>query len=409
MKSIILSSLILGLAAATPVINQRQDASPSSVSPSSTPNPAAPPDAVVSAAQAAGSGSSDSADAGDAEPEEASTYDPTAVAADIAAQIANAPPAAVTSDAANLVTSDTRKRDVRDAVVCTTRTFNGPQVTVPTDSPGAFQAYQPFADAANEAAEAENVPQGYAVVPGFVNLQATAKDPSYLTYVSSKLASYNPAQCAAICDAMSGCTAFNIYYERVPLVVSKSTQVPDKNACPGLATSPSATLIKCAFYGMPLLYTEATNVGQFQGQFQVVMASSNAYVKSSAPSLDGYEGPVSFGNKAINAPAPVISHGFLRSQTFGTNVPYDPSLCATTCAALTTYNAKHGTMNGQACVFFDAYIWYKNGADGVFTCAFYGVPYGVSYATNVGQYNNAGDHWTVGSSYGYYLDGYYVE
>jgi hypothetical protein len=84
-------------------------------------------------------------------------------------------------------------------------------------------------------------------------------------------------------------------YERNPLVVSVATQVPDDTVCPGLATSPSATLLKCAFYGIPVTADQATNVGQFQGKFHVVIAGSNAYIKTSAPTLPGYEGPVPFG------------------------------------------------------------------------------------------------------------------
>ncbi|KAK0636225.1 hypothetical protein B0T17DRAFT_503701 [Bombardia bombarda] len=387
MKAAVLSSLLFGLAAASPLaVNKRQDL----------------PIEDYGAAVAAGADSSDGPPVGDAVPESAATYDPTSVAADIVAQVSDAAPADATS--AELISADIKKR----VAVCTTRTFNGPQVTAPADTPEAFQANTAFSDAAVAGASAASVPAGYAVVPGYENLKAAAQDPSYLTYVSSKLTSYSPAQCGALCDALSGCSSFTIFYERVPLVVSSTTQVPDKDSCPGLTTSPSATLIKCAFYGMPLIASTATNVGQFQGKFKVVYAGVTAFTKSSAPSVDGYEGPVSFGNASINAPAPVIDHGYLRVQTFGTNVPYDPSLCAASCAAQTTYNANHGTFNGQACIFFNAYILYKNGENGVFTCAYYGTPYGVAYAKNKGQFDAAGNKFTIGSSFGYYLDGHYV-
>jgi hypothetical protein len=193
----------------------------------------------------------------------------------------------------------------------------------------------------------------------------------------------------------------------VPLVVSTLTQVPDAQTCPGLATSPSATLLKCAFYGISVTATQATNVGQFQGKFKVVIAGSNTYFRSSAPALDGYEGPNSFGNASINAPAPVINHGYLRVQTFGQNVPFDPSLCAASCAAQTAYNAEHNIGLGP-CVFFNIYVLQKNGADGVLTCTYYSTPYGVSYAKNKGQFDQAGNYYGVTQSYGYYLDGHYV-
>jgi len=258
-----LQSLLCGLALATPV-QKRQDLDLDAY------EALAP--AIVDVAPPVG----------DAAPQSTVTYNPTAVASVAAAAVTQNPEPA-SDDSLDIVT--VAKRDV----TCTTRTFNGPQVTTPADTPDAFVGYQPFADAANTAAEAANVPSGYAVVPGFVNLAATAQAPGYLTYVSSKLTSYNPSQCAAICETMAGCIAFNIFFERTPLVISPSTQVPDPNACPGTATSPSATLIKCSFYGMPLAATQAKNVGQFQGKFKVVYAGSNSYVRSSAPSLDGYE------------------------------------------------------------------------------------------------------------------------
>jgi hypothetical protein len=200
----------------------------------------------------------------------------------------------------------------------------------------------------------------------------------------------------------------DVDYERVPLIVSPVTQVPSAQACPGLTTSPSATLIKCAFYGMPVKTVQATNVGQFQGKFHVVIAGSNAYFKSSVPSLPGFEGPVSFGNASINAPAPVNTHGYLRVQTFGQNIPFDPSLCAASCAAQTKYNSEHNIGLGP-CIFFNIYVLQKNGADGVLTCTYYSTPYGVAYAKNPGQFDAQGNHFTVTQSYGYYVDGNFVD
>jgi len=280
---------------------------------------------------------------GDAVPELDSNFDPTSVAIAAVAAVTDAPAETTDTDIGAKV------KRVAAPAACTTRSFNGPQVTTPADTPDAFQAYQPFADAAHAAAEAAAIPSGYALVPDFEDLNALAKDPSYLTYVSSRLTGYNPQQCADLCDAMDGCTAFNIYFERAPLVVSPNTQVPDPNLCPASATSPSATLVKCAFYGKPIAAGQATNIGQFQGKFRVVYTGSNAYFKSSAPTVDGYDGPYSFNNgaAAINAPRPVKDHGYLRTQTFGTNVAYTPSSCAASCASQ------------PGCVFFDGKLLFQ--------------------------------------------------
>ncbi|KAH8879776.1 hypothetical protein GQ53DRAFT_853156 [Thozetella sp. PMI_491] len=333
---------------------------------------------------------------GDAAPENSAAYNPTSVSALAVAQITSA-----ASDATKTVEVVAAKRA---ATSCTTRTYNGPQVTSPADTPEAFLGYQPFKDAAESAALDENVPTaGYQVVDGFVNLQATAINSNYLTYVSSRLTGYDVDTCAAVCDGMAGCNSFVIYYERDPLVVNPDTQVPDVNLCPANSSSSSATLIKCAFYGQPVTSGEAVNSYQYWGSFKIVYAGANAYYKYAA-TVDGFKAPVSFGGAAINAPAPVINHGYLRSQTFGTNVPFDPSLCAASCNAQTTYNAKHSLYNGAACVFFDAFIVYENGLNGVFTCNYYSIEYDSSYAKNVGQYDSAGNHYTIGNSYGYYID-----
>lgn len=192
-------------------------------------------------------------------------------------------------------------------------------------------------------------------------------------------------------------------YERVPLIVDPTTHTTNKDTCPGKADSPSATLIKCDFYGKPIFPGMATNTGQSQQEFKFVKAGSNAYIKSSAPTIDGYDGPISFGNAAISVPAPVAANGYIRSQTFGTNVPYDPNVCAQACTASAAYNTAHGK---APCVFFDAFVQYLNGANGVLTCNLYSKPWDASFATNVGRHDNSGNHWTIAMSYGYTLSSY---
>lgn len=287
------------------------------------------------------------------------------------------------------------KRDTASApTACITVTYNGPAVTVPTDSPDAFESYDPFSSAASAAA----VPSGYAAVPEYTNLKAAAVDSHYLTYTTDGVSAYDPSICAAKCNAITGCVSFNIFYERVPLVVNPQTLVPDDTLCPADSASPSATLLKCAFFGTFIKKSMATNVGQFWGTFNIVIAGSNAYVKTSAPTLSGYEGPVSFGSAAINAPAPVNQHGYLRSQTFGQNVAFDPSLCAASCASQTAYNAAHNIGLGP-CVFFNVYVFSENGQNGVLTCVYFSTPYGTSYAKNTGQYDQQGNFFGVTSKF----------
>lgn len=93
-------------------------------------------------------------------------------------------------------------------------------------------------------------------------------------------------------------------------------------------------------------------------------------------------------------------------QAFLTTQPYDPSVCAAACKEKSAYNLRHATSAAPAriCVFFDAYILYKNGASGVFTCTYYTAAYDTSYAKNFGQYDSSGNHYTIDHSYTYTLD-----
>ncbi len=182
-SSLAISSLLYGLAVANPLLPRTLD--------------------IGDYEEVANAVSAIAAPVGDAVPETTVAYNPTSVITAIVAQVTDADPAQVTVDTGKIVTL------ARRAAACTSRSYNGPLVR-PSDTPEAFQANTAFADAATAAADAPNVPEGYASVPDFVNLQAAAKDPSYLTYVSSKLTSYNASQCAAICDSMAGCNSFNI-------------------------------------------------------------------------------------------------------------------------------------------------------------------------------------------------------
>jgi len=143
----------------------------------------------------------------------------------------------------------------------------------------------------------------------------------------------------------------------------------------------------------------ATNTGQWQDNFQVVIAGSNMYVATAPAAVPGFTGPVSFGNNAINAPS-----GYMGVQTFPQDQPYDPSVCAAACNAKSAYDVQHGLpsmQNPDVCEFFVAYILYENGNNGVFTCTYYTSSWDGSYATNNGQYDGQGNHYTIAHSYGY--------
>lgn len=238
-------------------------------------------------------------------------------------------------------------------------------------------------------------PNGYYQVRNWRNLNASAEAQPYRGYTSD-LTSYDTNKCAARCKSISGCTSFDIYFERNPKVNL------DKKNCP---SSDAQTLVKCAFYGIPLTANEATNDGQYTGKdFYTSIAGSNAYTIV-PPTPAGFSPPVSFGVATIKAPQG--SNTYMGIQTFA-DVSYNPQVCADACNAKSDYNRRQAAKtsnpnNYRKCRFFDAYVAYKNDANPLFTCTYYTQGYGPEYATNIDQYNDAGDHFTHGSSYGFTL------
>ncbi|KAK4453790.1 hypothetical protein QBC34DRAFT_491321 [Podospora aff. communis PSN243] len=282
-------------------------------------------------------------------------------------------------------------------VECKARPYNGPLVTNP-DTASAFKAYERFSKIANLFAADQNTPETYATVPGFVNLNAAAQAPDYLFSIEPN--SYDPEECAAHCNGEPGCTSFNIFYERVPLIVNTETHIPDPEVCPGKSTSPSATLIKCAFYSSALTADTATNYGQFQGHFEVVFAGSNAYFKWEAPTVSGFYGPLSLEDATIHAPT-----GYLGHETFPGSA-FDPDLCADSCDENFVHDTATGTVTDQ-CISFNAFMLHKNGGEALFTCAYYSRVWGPLEATNRGQVDSVGNVYTIGRSYIYYLEEQY--
>jgi len=279
-------------------------------------------------------------------------------------------------------------------VECKIRPYNGPLVTNP-DTPSAFRAYKLFNSVATAGAKEQNTPKNYAVVPGFVNLNAAAEDPSYLYSIEPK--SYNPVECATYCNQEPSCVSFNIFYERVPLIVNPTTHLPDPELCPGLPTSASATLIKCALYSSHLTAATATNGGQFQGEFETAVAGSTAFFNLGAPPVDGFYPPLHLGRAALHAP-----YGYLLHEVFP-GVRFDPELCAATCDNLFDHDDETGEVSNQ-CVLFIAYVLYKNGGAPRFHCSYYSEVWGPDMATNLGQVDTDGNAMTVGLSYAYYLE-----
>lgn len=105
-------------------------------------------------------------------------------------------------------------------------------------------------------------PDGYTLV--FHNLSASLQASDYMGLYT--LTSYDALTCASKCDRASGCSAFNIYLERDPSVNASMQNCPNP---------PSTTNYRCTLWGAPVSSEEATNSGQYQASFHVVIAGSN--------------------------------------------------------------------------------------------------------------------------------------
>lgn len=98
----------------------------------------------------------------------------------------------------------------------------------------------------------------------FVNLQGSVTASTYMGLYTMQ--DYNTTYCANLCNQNAGCVAFNIYTERDPSVI------PNTQQC---SNPPSETVYKCTLWGAPITAQEATNTGQWEDKFQIVITASN--------------------------------------------------------------------------------------------------------------------------------------
>lgn len=300
-------------------------------------------------------------------------YNSATAAASAAAEITASP-----------VVSDTKmRRDMKNRIAFDKRDGNCAVQPVgygPVPDPDTADAFLADTDFSS-AASAQTAPSGF--VQSFTNLQASNSAYAYMGYTSLK--TYDAATCATKCKAISGCNAFNIYFERDPSLDAGTN-------CPNPA---STTVIKCVFWGGPVLSGNAKNTGQYRSEFEVVMAGSNGY-NSAGPmsSPTGYTGTW-LGQKGINAPLCNTVDTYLGVKTF-TSGPFDPSLCAAACSAQSDYNRAHPASDGtfKTCQFYNTYMLMKNGDTGKQVCAMYSQSWDSSYATNTGSWSGS-NHYTI--------------
>ncbi|KAK2765818.1 hypothetical protein CKAH01_15567 [Colletotrichum kahawae] len=304
------------------------------------------------------------------------SYDANAAAASIVAEVMASPLPQETTPATN-------KRSLVVRGPCDPQ----PTGAGPVPSPDTAAA---FLSSADLSATTKNAPTPSGYFNTFKNLQASSSAYGYMGYTT--LDSYDTKLCASKCDAINGCVAFNIYFERDPTV-------EPADSCPNPA---STNVIKCVFWGGPVYESYTTNRGQWRRQFEVVIAGSNGYVAQRADNQAGFNAAVYLGDASINAPLDCAGYNTFMGSKIFTNGPFDPKLCAAACTAQSEYNLRHPPKNApaQTCQFFNTFFVLKNGVPEGQYCSLYSKSRDASYATNNGQYRGS-DHYTISYSFSY--------
>ncbi|KAH0334374.1 hypothetical protein KCU81_g9484, partial [Aureobasidium melanogenum] len=235
-------------------------------------------------------------------------------------------------------------------------------------------------------AKSASTPQGYTTT--FMNLNASNNAYGYLGY--SLLQQYDVEACAAKCDEISVCQAENIYFERDPGLE------PDSPSC---ANPASTTQIKCVLWSGPVTVENAVNTGQWRNSFQVAITGSNGYVNKSIDTPPGYSGAIYLGSSTINSTQDCNHDDSYLGMRIFTNEPFDASLCATACSAMSIAN-KAADPSTPTCQFFTTYLLYKNGKSVGRYCSMYSRAWSSSFATNTG-FTSGTDRYTIGFSYAF--------
>ncbi|KAF4550457.1 Hypothetical protein D9617_17g047250 [Elsinoe fawcettii] len=266
---------------------------------------------------------------------------------------------------------------------CEPQPLGAGPVTTPDDV-RTFSKNPFFASAALSA----TTPEGYNNT--FTNWNASNQAYGYLGY--QLLDVYDTTLCAAKCNAIEDCLAFNIYFERDPTID------PHPISCPNPL---STTNIKCVFWSGPINKANAINFGQYRAQFQVAIAGSNGYVNTKVATPAGYSDPVYLGNAAINALTDCNEGYTYMGVQIWTNSPFDVDRCAQACTNKSNQNlATANATVAQTCQFFNTYQLVKNGDVIGQYCAMYNSTWSASTASNYGGQKGQ-DKYEIRYSYAY--------
>jgi hypothetical protein len=295
----------------------------------------------------------------------------------------------------DLVKPSKRGLEVRSA--CDPQATIANYYNVNVDSYSAFKADATI----SSVAVAAPTPSGY--TQNFQNLGGASNALGYLGYavVNKGRTGYDVNWCANKCNAIAGCSSFNIYMERA------AVQEPGPNC-----RNPQAFAnIKCSFWGSGLTpETTKQNQGQYQADFQVAIAGSNGYTSwKLGGAIPDYGTPQSLNISAMSAPLNDCAgtYTYLGYKLFQDG-PYNPLLCAAACDTQTQYNMAHPPKTGKPvkCSAFGTYILTMTNKTGSYQqgqmCTLYTSFWDKVYAKNTAQFDDAiGAKYTFSYSFFY--------
>ncbi|KAL5401893.1 hypothetical protein PMIN06_001010 [Paraphaeosphaeria minitans] len=254
----------------------------------------------------------------------------------------------------------------------------------PVPGNGSTSAYL---NATDLQAAAHNAPTPVGYLQAFSNeFGSEHNTEAYLTYFVLN-STYDPNACAALCNANSQCTAFNIYFARDP-----KFEIGTKCANP-----PPVTNIRCALFAADVAQARTTNENQYasanyEDTFERVHIGSNGYNRAPTPATPGFHFQNDLGAFAIEATSPDdSSNEYITLHIIPSSDPSPEVACADYCANTDIFNKR--------CVFFNTYVQLTDGVNdiGGTKCTLFSKVYGPERATNKG-YEHAGAITTIEGS-----------
>ncbi|KAF1823978.1 uncharacterized protein K489DRAFT_378354 [Dissoconium aciculare CBS 342.82] len=202
------------------------------------------------------------------------------------------------------------------------------------DTPSAFLAYTKLHSAAQAAPTAVRSDDYATYKQVFKDLNGAVTGGSYLGLYS--LQTYNVAECASRCDDTDLCTAFNIFAERDPSLrpANNDDDMPTVwgRYCPN---PPSMTTFKCTLWGSSISAALATNTGQWQEDFQVVITASNGYDKTDNTTPPECSAPVTDTDTASATPT---VPSYVTPNQISTTATLSPTSAQTSSTQVTSAN-----------------------------------------------------------------------